>query len=198
MYEYREKLSYDVTNILDDWWVEVQQKKLVDQYFSFEHKLARHGFCRVQFIRDLMLPEHDVSSELLELVLQVMQLETPVRYPWFFISPYIISIMHMYDYETALKNISQLFSDQFEKIKWLFVPMCAKEHWVLAIFDLKCKKVLYYTSAGENNLAYIRNMIMFLHNDCYVFTGFTVYIHRIMVMCLQDMVMCLQDYTVNR
>ncbi|KAF3324122.1 hypothetical protein FCM35_KLT11589 [Carex littledalei] len=103
---------------------------------------------------DLMLPDNDVSNELLELVLQVMQLETHVRHGWFFISPYIVSIMHMYDHETALKNLPQLFSDQFEKIKWLFVPMCAKEHWVLAAYDLKRKRVLYFTSAGESNSAY--------------------------------------------
>ncbi|KAF3321821.1 hypothetical protein FCM35_KLT14037 [Carex littledalei] len=114
-------------------------------------KMLMRKMMRVQFIRDLMLPEHDVSSELLELVLQVMQLETHVRHPWFFISPYIVSIMHLYDHETALKNLPQLFSNQFKKIKWLFIPVCAKEHWVLAAFDLKCKKVLYYTSAGESD-----------------------------------------------
>ena len=65
------------------------------------------------------------------------------------------NIMHTYDHETALKNLSQLFSEQFEKVRWLFLPVCARNHWILFAYDLKRKQVRYFTSAGETNGAYV-------------------------------------------
>ena len=63
MYQHRDKISYDVTSILDDWWVEIKQNKLTDSETAFEHRVAQHVYCRVQFIKDLLMPEVDLSSE---------------------------------------------------------------------------------------------------------------------------------------
>ena len=41
-----------------------------------------------------------------------------------------------------------LFSGQFDSAKWLFVPLCALGHWLLATVDLKSKKIQMYNSLG--------------------------------------------------
>ena len=62
-YKHREKLSYEVTSILDDWWVQVKDKKLLDDELAFRHNPQPNCWCRVQVFRDLLDSSSPISSE---------------------------------------------------------------------------------------------------------------------------------------
>lgn len=60
-------------------------------------------------------------------------------------------LMHDYDEQKDGDFLKQLYLDQFEKIKWLFVPICRSNHWVLVAIDLPARKIHYFTSHGESD-----------------------------------------------
>lgn len=49
-----------------------------------------------------------------------------------------------------LKIAPQLFSEQFERARWLFLPLCGREHWILAAVDLKNEEIIMYQSYNSN------------------------------------------------
>jgi len=61
-YAHREKLSSDAIQILDQWWSQVKNKKLINIETAFLHT---HGgfWCRMIVLKDLMNPKEPVSSE---------------------------------------------------------------------------------------------------------------------------------------
>ena len=49
-----------------------------------------------------------------------------------------------------LEMAPQLFSEQFSKARWFFVPLCGNEHWLLCAVDLKNKELNMYSSCNSD------------------------------------------------
>ncbi|XP_078181729.1 uncharacterized protein LOC144575454 [Carex rostrata] len=59
--------------------------------------------------------------------------------------------MHQYDEKEACQALPQLFGPQFDTIKWLFIPICKENHWMLFVVDVPLVKLHYYSSVGDVN-----------------------------------------------
>jgi len=53
-------------------------------------------------------------------------------------------------YEKLLTVEPQLFSKQVDKAKWLFVPICDANHWILFAVNLQQKEIHWYNSLRNN------------------------------------------------
>jgi pyrroloquinoline quinone (PQQ) biosynthesis protein C len=73
-------------------------------------------------------------------------------------------------YIQLLKSAPYLFCPQFTTARWLFVPLCDRDHWILAAADLHNIEINTYSSCDEEfndyyvepHLETIRWMICFL------------------------------------
>ena len=58
----------------------------------------------------------------------------------------------------------ELFSPQFANARWLFVPLVAQKHWILAAFDIVHMEIHMYNSMPPNsNGYYLKPHINYLH-----------------------------------
>ena len=54
-------------------------------------------------------------------------------------------------YEKLLTVEPQLFSRQLDNARWLFVPICDGNHWVLFAVNLEDKEIHWYNSLRNHN-----------------------------------------------
>jgi hypothetical protein len=56
-----------------------------------------------------------------------------------------------------------LFLDQFQFARWLALPLCCGNHWILAMVDLQQMEVLFFNSLDDStNLNYMKKHVNIL------------------------------------
>ncbi|KAF3340458.1 Ulp1 protease family, C-terminal catalytic domain-containing protein [Carex littledalei] len=135
-YDNRDLVSVEVSNVLDS---------LVKKYFQYEIgeedyplKNTQSRLCmHIDQFRDMLFCKNHVGSE-------EMSPFNPM--------------------DTVYRRQRELFSPQFEKSRWLFIPLVGRNHWILAAFDLKNQKIQMYNSLDPSyNQYYLEPHINYLH-----------------------------------
>lgn len=59
-----------------------------------------------------------------------------------------------------VRNVPYLFIEDIEDFRWIFFPICVKDHWVLYAVDKNETKIKYYNSlapVGEDRFKHVMN-----------------------------------------
>lgn len=67
----------------------------------------------------------------------------------------IHAMCHVSPFLKLFHEQPQLFSNQFDYDRWLFVPLASGDHWILVVVDLANQKILFFNSlSNESNIRY--------------------------------------------
>ncbi|KAF3328925.1 hypothetical protein FCM35_KLT06003 [Carex littledalei] len=162
-YDNRDLVSVEVSNVLDSWVKKYFQFEIGDEDYPFKN--TQSGlFMTIDQFRDLLFSNNQVGSEAVDIALFIMQLETPVDEEWFYLTNDCIEMAPFNQLDIVYRRQRELFSPQFEKCRWLFVPLVGRKHWILAAFDLKNQKIQMYNSLNpSSNQYYLEPHINYLH-----------------------------------
>ncbi|KAF3332214.1 Ulp1 protease family, C-terminal catalytic domain-containing protein [Carex littledalei] len=157
-YDNRDLVSVEVSNVLDSWVKKYFQFEIGDEDYPFKN--TQSGlFMTIDQFRDLLFSKNQVGSEAVDIALFIMQHDTPVDEEWFYLEMGPFNQM-----DVVYCRQRELFSPQFEKCRWLFVPLVGRKHWILAAFDLKNQKIQMYNSLNpSSNKYYLEPHINYLH-----------------------------------
>ncbi|KAF3334075.1 hypothetical protein FCM35_KLT20679 [Carex littledalei] len=162
-YEHRDLVSVEVSNVLDSWVKKYFQFEVGEEDYPFKNNPSGL-FMTIDQFRDLLFSNNEIGSEAVDIALLIMQQETPVDEEWFYLKNDSIEMAPFNKLDTVYRGQRELFSPQFEKSRWLFVPLVGLKHWILVAFDLKNQKIEMYNSLHHStNTYYFETHINHLH-----------------------------------
>ncbi|KAF3329802.1 Ulp1 protease family, C-terminal catalytic domain-containing protein [Carex littledalei] len=165
-YEYRDMVSDTVSNVLDAWVNKYFNNILRESDYPFQNKAA-DLFMLPDHFRDILFSGNQIGPEVVEIAAFLLQRDTPVKNneEWFYVIAKTLDMGHTNSFMKLFLAQPHLFSEQFERAKWLFVPLYARGHWILGAVDLKHKVIHLYNSLKdeEENMYWFSPHINTMH-----------------------------------